>query len=53
MISPEISVDIRFPETVDTGDDKGRNEDDVSIDPYVVGYVVVLLPLDGCYYVVD
>ena len=46
VIGPEVSFEIGVEEPVDAGDDEGRYEYDVAVDPNIVGVVVVIGPVD-------
>ena len=53
MVGPEMFVDLRVQVAVDASDDKGKNEDDVAVDPDVVGEIVVVAPVDVLEHVVN
>ena len=45
MISPQILVNVHISVPVDTRDDERQNEYGVTVDPYIVGEVVVIVPI--------
>lgn len=52
MIGPEMFVDLGMQVAVDAGDDEGQDEDNVAVDPYVVGEEVMIVPIDALEHVV-
>ena len=46
MIRPEMFVDVRVEKTIDAGYDEGQNEDEVAVDPDMVGQVVMVVPVN-------
>ena len=47
VISPQFFIDVGVDESADAADDEGENEQDVAVDPDVVGEVVMVYPVDG------
>lgn len=47
MISPQFFIDVDVEISEDTAEDEGQDEDYVAVDPYIVGEVVVVHPVDG------
>lgn len=46
VICPKMGFDIWISDSIDAGDEERDDEDDIAVDPDVVGDVVVFLPID-------
>jgi hypothetical protein len=46
MIRPEMFVDVRVEKAIDAGYEEGQNEDEVAVDPDMVGQVVMVVPVN-------